>query len=210
MKEIIHYLDSKKDLQAFLPRLEKSGYKVFKKGNLQASRIFPDVDKRAHVLIQKRQDGYDVSVHIDINYVGVHKVLEDDKLLKIISQHIFWGKGELKSMRILTFYTLWEKFKKDEFTTYRFTRKDKDWQISEFVKIVYKQRSKTERRELGIAEIIVKEPRWILKDVTEVEAKKDGFQSISDMVNFFQKSYGDRIEKEPMNKLTLRWTERWL
>lgn len=117
--------------------------------------------------------------------------------------------------RILDFAEKWCKLSDNEFTTFRFKRKDKDWYVGEFVKVVYKNRSKKkgEREELGIAEIIGKEPKMILEDVSGEEAKKDGFQSISDMVIWLRKKYrryGDRIEREPMNKLTVRWVKRWI
>lgn len=117
-----------------------------------------------------------------------------------------------KGMRILSFSEEWEKLRESEFTTFRFQRKDKNWYIGEFVKVVYKNRSK-ERKELGIAEIIGKEPKMILEDVSGEEAKKDGFQSISGMALWLRqknRKYGDRIECEPMNKLTLQWVKRWL
>ena len=193
IKVIIHYLDSK-EMQAFFRRLEKCGYKVFKKGNLQASRIFSDVNKRAHVLIQQKHDGCEASVHIDSISNNLHKIIVDEKLLKIIARDLFWNGKELKKMQILTFSKIWKEFSKKEFTTFRFPRRDKDWEVEELVKIVYKQRSKKERRELGIAEIINKEPKMILEDVSGLEAKRDGFQSISDVA---------------LNKLSLQWVERW-
>ena len=111
------------------------------------------------------------------------------------------------NMRILSFTKMWDKLERNIFTTFRFPRKDKDWQKGEVVRVFYKQRS-PERRELGTAEIIDKEPKNILEDVTGIEAKEDGFQSISDMAIWMRKSYGDRIEKELMNCLTLKWIKR--
>jgi len=107
-------------------------------------------------------------------------------------------------MRILSFTKMWDKLERSVFTTFRFKRKDRDWQIGEVVRVVYKQRS-PERRELGIAEIIDKEPKRIPEDVTDIEAKEDGFQSINDMAIWMRKRYGSRIEKEQMNRLTLKW-----
>ena len=111
------------------------------------------------------------------------------------------------NMRILSFTKMWDKLERNIFTTFRFPRKDKDWLKGEVVRVFYKQRS-PERRELGTAEIIDKEPKNILEDVTGIEAKEDGFQSISDMAIWMRKSYGDRIEKELMNCLTLKWIKR--
>jgi len=110
-------------------------------------------------------------------------------------------------LRILSFSKMWDKLKQDTFTTFRFIRKDKDWQKGEVVRVFYKQRS-PERKELGIAEIIDKEPKKILEDVTDIEAKEDGFQSISDMAIWMRKRYGNRIEEEPINCLTLKWIKK--
>jgi len=61
-------------------------------------------------------------------------------------------------MRILGFSKKWAKLNnKLLFTTFRFPRKDKDWEIEEVVQIVYKPRSK-EREPLGIARIIPNPP----------------------------------------------------
>lgn len=110
-------------------------------------------------------------------------------------------------MRILTVSEMWDKLKQDTFTTFRFARKDRDWEIGEKVKVVYKSRS-PKRKELGIAEIVGKESRRIREDVTGAEAKEDGFQSISDMAIWLRKRYGDRIDEEAMNRLTLKWIEK--
>lgn len=116
-------------------------------------------------------------------------------------------------MRILGFHKKWDKLQQDTFTTFRFTRKDKDWAISECVQIIYKPRSK-EREILGIAKIIDKEhrgfDRFPPEDCvarSEIEAQQDGFIDREDMVVWLDKIYGDRIYEEPMNKLTLRWVE---
>lgn len=110
-------------------------------------------------------------------------------------------------MRILSFTKMWDKLGQNIFTTFRFPRRDKDWQKGEVVRVFYKQRS-PERKELGIAEIIDKEPKKILGDVTGIEAKEDGFQSISDMAFWLRKRYGNRIEDESMNCLTLKWIKK--
>lgn len=114
-------------------------------------------------------------------------------------------------MRILGFSRKWDKLRQDKFTTFRFTRKDKDWGVNEVVQVVYKPRSK-EREILGIAEIIKKEPRWVkefsLDDIpifTENEANADGFRSRLEMFMWVADTHRGRNMKEPMNKLTLRW-----
>lgn len=121
-------------------------------------------------------------------------------------------------MRILGFSKKWDKLRQPEFTTFRFLRRDKDWQVGEQVQIVFKPRSK-EREVLGVAEIIKKEPRSLdivepsieMRDYTELseeEAIEDGFEDTTEMLNWMCKVYNDRIWDEPMNKLTLRWLSR--
>lgn len=118
-------------------------------------------------------------------------------------------------MRILGFSKKWDKLKQDEFTTFRFQRKDKDWYVCEDVQIVYKPRSKN-REILGEAFIINKEKRWCfncilgnegIESVTNYESKEDGFNDCYDMEQWLTAAYGERIYKEPMNKLTLRWVQ---
>ena len=127
-------------------------------------------------------------------------------------------------MRILGFSKKWKKLNQDEFTTFRLTRKDKDWQICELVQIVYKPRSK-ERENLGFAEIINKEQRSAVKldpldgipIISDDEALADGFESKVNRYGLFISPYFvmwewlfdthdiRRLIKEPINKLTLKW-----
>ena len=117
-------------------------------------------------------------------------------------------------MRILGFSRKWPKLNQPEFTTFRFARKDKDWQPGETVQVVYRPRIPT-RRILGIAIITAKVPRAmcrhlpsILPHVTEEEAKQDGFPDYYHMWEWlFDAHGGRRLMDEPMNKLTLRWLE---
>lgn len=44
-------------------------------------------------------------------------------------------------MRIISFSRMWDKLQDDEFTTFRFPRKDKDWYKNEKVQVYYKNRS---------------------------------------------------------------------
>ncbi len=126
-------------------------------------------------------------------------------------------------MRELGFSKMWPKLQQDTFTTFRFTRKDKDWVVDEVIKVVFKSRSHDHRKVLGVAEIVGKEARkmpWGLCRVkaplvTDEEATTDGFPATEGkpayytMWEFLWKAYGfDRLYKEPMNKLTLRWKER--
>jgi len=132
-------------------------------------------------------------------------------------------------MRILGFSQMWPKLKEDQFTTYRFPRKDKDWQIEEVVQVVFKPRTK-DRVILGIARII----RVTQKDInnqwsyypspskpntpdmiTPWEAEEDGFEGqhgggdVDKMRKYFQDAHGyTRCDKEMINKLQLYWIER--
>jgi len=132
-------------------------------------------------------------------------------------------------MRELGFSQKWGKLNNDIlFTTFRFPRKDKDWQIEEVVKIVYKPRSK-QREVLGVARIIRKEPKDLNKQfhyylggyyqpntldtITPDEAENDGFTGMhgggdtEKMKRFFLDTYGYSKCKEPINKLTLYWLD---
>ena len=119
------------------------------------------------------------------------------------------------------------KLAQPRFTSFRFTRKDKDWYISETVKVVYRPRSHTDRSVLGLALIEASVPRWVYahqyltqikpnldyslaKQISEQEAKADGFSSRGAMVDWARGVYKHRIWKEPMNMLTISWTQRWL
>jgi hypothetical protein len=133
-------------------------------------------------------------------------------------------------MRELGFSKKWGKLASEIlFTTFRFPRKDKDWQIEEVVKIVYKPRSK-EREVMGVARIIRKEIKDLNKQfhynfgtysqpntsdtITPNEAEDDGFTGMhgggdtEKMRRFFIDTYGYSKCKEPINKLTLYWIER--
>ena len=133
-------------------------------------------------------------------------------------------------MRILGFSKLWSKLDNDlSFTTFRYPRKDRDWEVEEVVKVVFKPRSK-DRKELGIARIIRKDKkdtskRWsyypsFQKNTPDMidpsEAEADGFTGmhgggdVTKMLDFFRESYGYRFYQEPiMNKLTLYWIEKF-
>lgn len=109
-------------------------------------------------------------------------------------------------MREIGFGQMWPKLQQVEFTTFRFCRKDRDWAVGEVVRVVFKPRSK-QRKVLGTAEIVSKEPRFP-PPVSEDEAIQDGFLGRGDMAYWIFKTHGDRLLSEPMNKLTLRWIER--
>lgn len=127
-------------------------------------------------------------------------------------------------MRVLGFSQKWPKLQQGVFTTFRFSRKDRDWEVGEAVEIIYKPRSKN-REVLGIAEIVAKELRrmsWVdsklaQRKVINEEANEDGFPDGKDQYGNRKSGYyymwewlfdtygGRRLLDEPMNKLTLTW-----
>ena len=109
-------------------------------------------------------------------------------------------------MRILGFSKMWQKLDQETFTTFRFPRKDKDWYVGEVVQIVYKPRRKGGGERLSAAEIIDKEQRYVeaYSDLSNEEARVDGFTCRDDMLNWLQKTYNGRHTYERMNKLILR------
>lgn len=118
-------------------------------------------------------------------------------------------------MRVLGFSEMWPKLQQDEFTTFRFPRKDKDWFVSETVKVVYQPRRKGGGDFLGVAQIVDKVSRGVYfrslfaDRISEVEAIADGFDSLEDMQRWLRRAHGDqRIAEELMHKLTLRWEKR--
>ena len=107
-------------------------------------------------------------------------------------------------MRILGFSKKWGKLKRDEFTTFRYPRKDADkgreWHKDEIVKVVYHPRHEGEV--LGVAQIISIEPKeWY--EVTEWEARADGFDDSVEMWQYLKRP----VANEEFNKLTLKWIE---
>lgn len=127
-------------------------------------------------------------------------------------------------MRILSVSEKWDKLKQPEWTTFRFMRRDRDWEVNEMVQVVFKSRT-AQREDLGVAIIEAKEPRWIFSpgapevmpgavgytlpsEVTEAEAIADGFKSVYHLQNWMIKAHKARPFKEQMNKLTLKWVER--
>jgi len=110
-------------------------------------------------------------------------------------------------MRIISFSKKWDKLSQPKFTTFRFPRKDKDWYVGEVVQVFFKSRS-PQREKLGEAEIIAKELKLTsdsATDVTDAEAKADGFNNVRDMETWMRKTYGEVKAWTRMNKLTLRW-----
>lgn len=132
-------------------------------------------------------------------------------------------------MRILGFSKKWAKLNNEFlFTTFRYPRRDKDWQVEEVVQVVYKPRTK-ERKPLGIARIIRKQEKNTGKRfcyyplssfpntpdmITPEEAYEDGFSTmgigcVEGLLGWLRESAGIRFYREPLvNKLTLYWIER--
>ena len=115
-------------------------------------------------------------------------------------------------MRILGFSVDWPKLRQQRFTTFRFSRRDRDWEKGEVVQVVLHPRSKG-RQLLGTAEIVSKEPRMLVEpgwtlSISEEEAVADGFLNYADMLLWMGKQHGNRVFQEPINKLTLKWRGR--
>ena len=114
-------------------------------------------------------------------------------------------------MRRMGFTLCWPKLSQDECSTLRFTRRDKDWLLGETVLVVYQPRHYN--YVLGMAMIISKEPRAVSRAmasadaplVTEEEAIADGFDNLGGLLQWFWKTGKDRVMKEAVNKLTIRW-----
>jgi hypothetical protein len=117
-------------------------------------------------------------------------------------------------MRILPVTKEWPKLRYPSWPTFRFTRRDKDYYEGEIVQVVLHPRS-PHRKVLGIAVIERKEVRRFpgtqldAPRITEAEALEDGFVGVYDMQYWFYKTHGLRVRREPLNKLTVVWKERF-
>jgi hypothetical protein len=117
-------------------------------------------------------------------------------------------------MRILPVTKEWPKLRNPSWPTFRLTRRDKDYYEGEVVQVVLHPRSK-HRKVLGIAEIVKKEQKGIFAlafryDLVSLdEAIEDGFENLQEMQYWFYKTHGDRVRREPLNKLTVVWKERF-
>lgn len=105
--------------------------------------------------------------------------------------------------REMGFSKLSPKLNQDQFTTFRFARKDKDWEVGEIVSIAYGPNSPS-RPVIGRAQIISKKPT-MLHDVSEAEAKEDGFKDLQAMIARMHEVHGDQVLSEPMNKLQVKY-----
>jgi len=122
-------------------------------------------------------------------------------------------------MRILGFNKRWPKLTLEVFTTFRFARKGRDWEVGEKVQCVLHPRSK-QQEVLFTAEIMAREPRWMyawppndgVPVVSNEEAANDGFPEVHDGWGARMQMWGwlydhyplGRLFGEPMNKLTLK------
>ena len=112
-------------------------------------------------------------------------------------------------MRGLNFSRKWPKLSQPSFTTFRFPRKDKDWEFGERVRIVYKARTK-KKEILGEAIIVNKEKRY-LAGITSEEAIEDGFpKGKGQMQRWFMFVYDTVQIEKPLHKLTLKWVKEIL
>ena len=114
-------------------------------------------------------------------------------------------KTGVTEMRILGFSQKWPKLQQDEFTTFRYPRKDsdrgRDWHFMEIVKIIYHPRH--EHEYLGIAQIIAKNCMQI-QMITDEEAIADGFEDSAAMMEFLNSPVGYTA----INKLTIRYIQK--
>ncbi len=110
-------------------------------------------------------------------------------------------------MRVMGFAVMWDKLQQDNFTTFRFARKDTDWQIGERVQVVYHPRSK-DRKPLFVADIINVETRSFdptrAPIITNEEAMADGFPGLVAMWAWLTKSHGKFESSKVFNKISLR------
>lgn len=101
------------------------------------------------------------------------------------------------------------KMLQPEFTTWRWPRKDKDWQEGERIQVVVRPRF-PHRLILGEATIIEVESKADYL-ITDNDARADGFPGRHDLAMYLMRerhSRGISFTTEP-NKITLRW-ELWL
>lgn len=101
------------------------------------------------------------------------------------------------------------KLTQPSFTTFRFTRRDKDWAVGEVVRVVYQARNKRNRSILGQA--VIKAKKAV--DINHIEIRDimaDGFATRYDMAQWLRKGGGNRYIFEKVNRLVLVWTQVWL
>ena len=107
-------------------------------------------------------------------------------------------------MRVLGYTKKWSKLQKEVHTTFRFTRKDKDWYTGEYVQEVYHPRSK-DREIINPKCLIIEKRNLFCKSITDEEAIEDGFESAIDMRNWLVKAHDlVRVKFEVIHKLTIK------
>ena len=122
-------------------------------------------------------------------------------------------------MRIMGFQKQWinqvtqtPKLSEETFTTFRFPRKDRDWEVGETVQIVIQPRTKG-RLPMGEAMIVTKEIKCLIggkaTSITNDEARVDGFRLATELVDFIMKGRPLSHWLLHPNRLTLRWTRRY-
>jgi hypothetical protein len=107
-------------------------------------------------------------------------------------------------MRVLGYSKHWPKLQKTIHTTFRMTRRDVDWHTGEYVQEVYHPRSKTDREIINPKSLIFEKVNKWFYEITDAEAVEDGFIDAQDMRQWLKEAHGDRINKERINKLTVR------
>ena len=107
-------------------------------------------------------------------------------------------------MRVLGYSKKWDKLQKTQHTTFRFTRKDRDWALKEMVQEVYHPRSSKDREIVNrMSRIDGIQSLWV-KDITDAEAVEDGFKDAVDMLAWLVAAHGsERCQKEQIHKLSI-------
>jgi len=105
------------------------------------------------------------------------------------------------------------KLSEETFTTFRFPRKDRDWEVGETVQVVMNPRTKG-RQPLGEAMIVTKEVKRLIgagwpNSITNDEARMDGFRLAAYLVDFLMEGKALSYWGLHPNRLTLRWTRRY-
>lgn len=101
------------------------------------------------------------------------------------------------------------KLSEVEFITFRWPRRDRDWEVGEIVQVVIRPRTK-ERIPLGEAAIISKEPRSLNSKpnllIIDSEAMMDGFPNADALREFLRHTYKALLV---VHRLTLQWKVRY-
>jgi hypothetical protein len=98
------------------------------------------------------------------------------------------------------------KLDQPSFSTFRLSRKDKDWQLSENVKVILNPRS-AGKKVLGTAVITSRERINHYSEVTDEMVLQDGFESKAIFEGWWKRTHGKRAE-ESFFRLVLTWVSR--